>query len=100
LNERHAVLEEGNTLTFNEEYLVSLNARINRAHTTHRQQSAKLKMIQTEAFFYQDIIANANNPEQYLYNLTTGCLNQFFGLSKFLKGLIRNLFCKWLGCGT
>ena len=41
-----------------------MNARINRAQTTHKQQSARLKRIQQDAFFYQDVQSNERNADK------------------------------------
>jgi hypothetical protein len=64
LNERHAVVEDGTLMEFNEKTLSLLHARIKRAQYINKRQHAKLKIAQDKAFFYQDILANYSNTQK------------------------------------
>lgn len=57
--------EGSNRITFDEKYLVALHAQIKRAEFVNRREQAKLKALYETAFFYQDIINNYRNDEQY-----------------------------------
>jgi hypothetical protein len=59
------VVDDSYNLEFTEDALVDLMARMKNSQFVMKRQQAKLKMDQDEAFHYQDVIMNYNNPEQY-----------------------------------
>lgn len=59
------MVDDLNSLQFTEAELVELMARMRNSQFILKRQQAKLNMDQDEAFHYQDVIMNYNNPEQY-----------------------------------